>query len=406
MRLLYFTREWTGHDRRFVAAFCSHGIELGVLTLFRLPAVLAARECPGTARFLGSLGLDMPADRHRLADLVSGYRSLEEAFAPDLVLAGPLTDCAFVKALTASTVPWVAQSWAFDVFWEWPQGADIASRVEFTLRQCPPLFADSQAVVAQCELIAGRSLPHRYLMPWGIDLAEIQQPRDRKALRQELGVMGCEVFLHTRGLEPVYGVETLLGAFRLVHEDDPTTLLLLASTGSLRSEVESFVARHALPKAIRLLGRVPHSRVLDLFAASDCYVSCAASDGTSVSLLEAMALGVPPIVPDTGGNTEWIRNEDHGWVVPVGDAARLRTAMVAAANLEPGIRDRMAARNREAVRARANWASNFPGFLGFLRGCTQDGGTASVIGSQLTGCVAIGNGGSKPVGLRPQPPNN
>ena len=42
------------------------------------------------------------------------------------------------------------------------------------------------------------------------------------------------------------------------------------------------------------------------FRAADTYISCAQSDGTSVSLLEAMATGLPLIVTDIPSNREWV----------------------------------------------------------------------------------------------------
>jgi glycosyltransferase involved in cell wall biosynthesis len=367
MRLLYFTREWTGHDRRFVTAFCEHGITVAVLTLRHIPSEIVSEGLPAGAQFLGTLGLDRETDDQRLDGAVSEYCRQEMTYSPDLVLVGPLTDCAYVKALAASAVPWVAQSWAFDVFWEYRQNTEFARRVTFTLRQCPALFADCQAVVTRCEELAGRSFPSRFLMPWGIDLKEIQQPRDREALRRALGLEEFWVLLHTRGLEPIYGIGTLLDAFRLAQRHNQALLLLLASGGSLLADVKRFVARNHLQSAVRLLGPVPHSRVLDLFAAADGYISAAFSDGTSVSLLEAMASGVPPIVTNAGGNVEWVRTLANGWIAPMGNPKRLTRAIVEASNLTHSRRLQIVSRNCHEVGTRANWNANFQNLISFLR---------------------------------------
>jgi glycosyltransferase involved in cell wall biosynthesis len=381
MRLLYFTRAYTVHDHRFLQAFRSHAVEVGYLALRDAAESISRLSIPAGVKVLGHLGMPDDPSGAQLDAAVAAFERISSRFSPDLVLAGPLSDCGYIAANAKLSYPWVAQSWAFDVFWESQQSSDAAQRTRVALHGCPALFADCEAVVAQCEKIAGQSMPSRFIMPWGIDLADIRQPRHREALRRELGVEGRKVFLHTRGLEPVYGVETLLNAFRLVYQDDPATLLLLASDGSLRPEVERFVTRHSLPAAVRLLGSLPHAHALDLFTAADGYVSCAASDGTSVSLLEAMALGLLPVVPNAGGNAEWICDEGNGWVVPLGDVARLRAAMAAAVNLDPSNRDRLAVRNRESVEARADWAANFPSFLDFLVNRTHRGGPVSVLGN-------------------------
>jgi len=54
-------------------------------------------------------------------------------------------------------------------------------------------------------------------------------------------------------------------------------------------------------------------------------------DGSSVSLLEAMACGLPSIVSDIPANQEWIQDERNGWVFPDGDAEALAQVILGAA---------------------------------------------------------------------------
>ena len=54
--------------------------------------------------------------------------------------------------------------------------------------------------------------------------------------------------------------------------------------------------------------------MLKWFRAADAYVSCAQSDGTSVSLLEAMATGLPAVATDIPSNREWVVDGQNGWL--------------------------------------------------------------------------------------------
>jgi glycosyltransferase involved in cell wall biosynthesis len=86
------------------------------------------------------------------------------------------------------------------------------------------------------------------------------------------------------------------------------------------------------------------------------YVSVPSSDGTSVTLLEAMTAGAYPIVSDLEANREWIGPEG-GSVVPPGKAAPLADAIVDALN-DPTRRASAAERNLDLVRQEGSWETN------------------------------------------------
>ena len=65
---------------------------------------------------------------------------------------------------------------------------------------------------------------------------------------------------------------------------------------------------------------ISQERLPDYFRAADLYVSCSLSDGSSVSLFEAMATGLPVVVTEAPGNHEWVLTSDNGWLAAPGDA--------------------------------------------------------------------------------------
>ena len=98
----------------------------------------------------------------------------------------------------------------------------------------------------------------------------------------------------------------------------------------------------------------------DLLANHHIYVSTARSDTTSVSLLEAMACGLFPVVTDIPANREWIDDGHNGRLFPAGDAAALGQALVGAWS-EAGLRRAARERNLEIVRSRARWQDTMEG---------------------------------------------
>jgi glycosyltransferase involved in cell wall biosynthesis len=180
------------------------------------------------------------------------------------------------------------------------------------------------------------------------------------------------LFLCTRALEPVYQIETLLESFAECHKRNPRAALLLASDGSRRQWVDGFVQRHNLETVVAVTGTLDHDVVLDCFAQADCYVSCAACDGASISLLEAMAFGLPSIVTDLPGNREWIRPGTNGWLAPLNDVHEFANGMIEAAALKLESRNQIADVSKNIVSAKADWCANSETFIRFLSKCVAD----------------------------------
>ena len=166
-------------------------------------------------------------------------------------------------------------------------------------------------------------------------------------------------FISTRTWEPVYAIDVLVAAFALVRDEKPSARLLLLGNGSRQEEIRAQIADLALDDFIHAPGRVSQDALPDYFRSANAYVSSALSDGTSVSLLEAMASGLPVIVSDSYGNLEWVEPGTNGELARPGDPESLAEAMLAVVT-SAGRANRMARANVEVARTRADWSRNFP----------------------------------------------
>ncbi len=117
---------------------------------------------------------------------------------------------------------------------------------------------------------------------------------------------------------------------------------------------------HKLAKVVVTPGRVSSVELSAWFRAAQGFVSCARADGTSISLLEAMATGLPVLVTDIPSNREWVSAGENGWLAAQGSADDFAGKMLRMAGLAPAERAAISARNQKIVAERADWDRNFP----------------------------------------------
>jgi len=150
------------------------------------------------------------------------------------------------------------------------------------------------------------------IIPMGIGEAFLEIGRERKIeLNKEPFII-----LSNRNLLPLYHVSILIRAIPTILREEPRTKFLIAGEGSEKENLEKEVEHLNLSTSVQFLGRVPHKEMPNLLAQSEIYVSTSPYDGTSVSLLEALASGTFPVVTDTPSNREWIVDGENGFLVP------------------------------------------------------------------------------------------
>ena len=126
------------------------------------------------------------------------------------------------------------------------------------------------------------------------------------------------VFLHNRILEPLYNVQCALRAFHIVQQKYPDATLTIAHDGISRPGLEAF-ARELGLRNTTFIGRVPHSKVAELYDSVDIYLTCPDLDCMPGSLLECYASGLPLIATRAGGIPYIVKDGETGLLVDLND---------------------------------------------------------------------------------------
>ena len=121
-----------------------------------------------------------------------------------------------------------------------------------------------------------------------------------------------------RGLEPIYQPQRVLELFAAIAAWQPQAQLVVANDGSLRPQLEQWVAQHGLQQQVRFVGRLSAQQQAAHYARAQWYLSQPESDSVAVSVLEAMAYGCIPLLSDLPANRELVQDGHNGWIVPAG----------------------------------------------------------------------------------------
>ena len=160
-------------------------------------------------------------------------------------------------------------------------------------------------------------------------------------------VEGKVVFGNASALTREKGHDVLLRAVSFASGRCPNLGLVVAGDGPLRRSLERLSGKLGLQGKVVFLGF--RRRIWEVLKALDAFVLPSRREGLGVSILEAMACGLPVIATDVGGISEAVSDGDTGILVPPDDPKAMGEAMVLLAS-DGKLREEMGRRARERAR--------------------------------------------------------
>lgn len=145
------------------------------------------------------------------------------------------------------------------------------------------------------------------LLPNALDLSKFNPPSqmEKREARQHLDISGeGPVFVSVAALVPVKDFRTLINAAKQIENELPKARFLIVGDGPLRQDLEQYTEELGLGHMIHFAGR--QADVRPYLAAADFGVLTSKSEGSSNSVLEYMAMGLPSVVSDIPPNRELV----------------------------------------------------------------------------------------------------
>jgi len=160
----------------------------------------------------------------------------------------------------------------------------------------------------------------------GVDLTKFDAKNQQSPLRERFGIKENEQVIGIVGrLVPQKCHGDFVEAFRLLKAKKHGVKGLIVGEGPLRESIEEKIRKYHLENDIFLTGFTEDMPAV--YRALDVFTLSSSREGFPMTMLEAMAAGVPVVSTDVGGVNECIQNGQNGFLVPPGDVEALANSI-------------------------------------------------------------------------------
>ena len=278
-------------------------------------------------------------------------------FKPDILNAHYATGYGTL-ARKSKFRPLLLSVWGSDVY-DFPYFSFIHSAIiKKNLESATCIASTSKAMAEQVKRIynKGKTI---YITPFGVDCDNFKKLSNPPQDALTIGIV--------KALEPKYGVEYLLRAFKILksrlEKEDKTPIngvrLEIYGSGSQLKMLKNLSEELEISECTHFRGSIPNSEVPSAINGMNifCAPSTLNSESFGVAAVEAMACETPVIVSDADGLNEVTINDITGFVVPKCDYMVLADKLYLLA-CNPQLCEKMGKSGRQNVLEKYDWKNN------------------------------------------------
>jgi len=364
MKILYFSKNYTPHDYRFLFSLSQTEHEIYYLKLETNQRQVEDRPVPENVQQILWAGGQSEFRWRDLPRLVLDFRRVVKKIKPDIVHAGPIQTCAFIAALSGFD-PLLTMSWGFDLAKDSDTSGWMKRITKYTLRRSAYFTSDAQFTRDKA-VAFGMDPDKTVIFPWGTDIKHFV-PKQNKKQKTKKGKPSTTVrrpqsktitLFCSRSWESNYGVDVLAKAFVKVASVNPNVDLILLGGGSLGPKIRQILMSGSVMERVHFGGQVGQRDLPRWYHMADIYISPSHVDGSSVTLMEALACGMPCLVSDIAGNREWVEEGVNGWLFRDGDVDELVEKILNAIKIRRSFK-KIGEAARKTAEEKADWSKNF-----------------------------------------------
>jgi glycosyltransferase involved in cell wall biosynthesis len=313
MKILFLSNAQSHHTKRWVDYFVDRGHKCFLISLEK-GAPTRAEEF-----FVHS---KIPPSFLKYPLSVRKVKRIAEKIKPDLINAHFVPNYGVIGALMGQR-PLAVSTWGSDILISPKKSFLHKLRVKYVLNKADLITTDAK-ISTQAILDLGIRGKRIMESPMGVDRNLISAYEKRWLDSSYSESKEKFVILSNRRLEPIYDVITLLKSISIVvRETKKLVKFVIVGEGSEKKRLIQLARDLKVEEYVEFKGELSRKELMDCYKDSDIYISTSLSDSTSVSLLEAMTLGLIPVVTDIPGNREWIEDRKSGFLFPISDHSAL-----------------------------------------------------------------------------------
>lgn len=275
----------------------------------------------------------------RIFKNVAALRKVIFDFNPDVIHVHQANSYGFITTLAnRQAKPLVLTTWGSDVLLLPKKNWFYKSMVRFVLKRAQKITADAQLMAEAIMELAPKQAV--LVANFGVDLMIPTVPIEKQQL-----------IFSNRMHEPLYRINEVILQSTDFLKANPAWKLILAANGSQTEALKQLAAEHLPLGSFEFVGFLKPEDNRNYYAKAKVYISIPESDGTAISLLEAMAYGCIPLVSDLPANKEWIHSGTNGIICSSNLSADIEKALQLNAEL-------VANANRKLIEEKATKAVN------------------------------------------------
>jgi len=330
IRVYYALDNCTIHDQRFIRLFSEHSFEVLVLDdNFKIESLINSANRKPTK-----------------SSIVRFFQAISKNFYKEILVVSRL-EVAF-NELKSINMPKIAISFATDLMSDYIHSESLAKQINEAIPYYDLFLVDTWN--ARNALVALGVNPSEILMfPW---ITKIDFPKNSHS-ENKLKI------IYPRSIDTKYHPEILISAIEKIKESmGEFELTFISGNDPTRtSELSNLLRLKGLSDFVAWVEMPDENEFLELLSRHDICVSTSPTDGASVSLLQALSLGLQVISSSTAGANDFIINGITGWTFPVGDIDGLVDCLLRAK--KPSIYSNSFAFNsKRLLDVEANWEIN------------------------------------------------
>lgn len=325
------------HVHRQAAAVRARGHRVGIISEDKF----------GPFPELGDIPLYLLPSRASFAQRALVLRRLLRELQPD-VLHSHVVNVGGYLGAASGFHPHVLTVWGSDVLRAPGRGPVHKLRTTVALRAADWLLSPSRTTQEAMARLGHRPTRND-IVQWGVDLEHFR----RLPAPPETG----PAVLSIRALQPLYNQDVLLDAWPAVlagHPSATLTIVRYLADPEFEAKLRAQAARLGITASIRWVEGFGYDELPAALNAADAVVSIPSSDGTPVSVLEAMACERALVVSDLPSLRDWVRDGENGLLCDPRDSARLAARILQALAMSEEARRRLGAAARAEVARKAD----------------------------------------------------